>query len=77
MPSVEDYESALEQAASNPLSGASKDENESFEGQVLWQPSTNRFHFSVSFVQKWLGGAADYLGEREQIGFDGEAFWDL
>lgn len=77
MPSVDDYQAELERRALNPLDGATKDEKQRFEGHVLWQPSTNRFHFSASFVQKWIGGAADYLAEREQIGFDGEAFWHV
>jgi hypothetical protein len=76
MPGGEDYQAALERRALHPLAEATKDEKEQFEGQVMWQPSTNRFLFSASFVYKWIGGAADYLGEREQIGFDGQAFWD-
>jgi hypothetical protein len=77
MPGVEDYAAALVHRALHPLAGARKDEEERFDGEVTWQPSTNRFLFSASFIQKWVGGAAEYLGEREQIAFDGEAWWEF
>lgn len=77
LPSVQDYDLALERRAANPLDGAQKDAKTTFTGNVTWQSSTNYFLFSSSHVQRWIGGLADYIGTREQIGFNGNAFFEV
>ncbi|MEW4526554.1 hypothetical protein [Maioricimonas sp. JC845] len=76
-PSPDAYATALEQRAANPLKNAQRDEQTFFRGRAICQPASGRLHLDARHVQPWIGGADRYLATREQISFDGDAWWDV
>ncbi|MFG0331770.1 MAG: hypothetical protein ACF8TS_00285 [Maioricimonas sp. JB049] len=76
-PSPDAYGTALEQRAANPLKNAQRDEHTFFRGRAICQPASARLLLDAQYVQPWIGGADRYLATREQISFDGDAWWDV
>lgn len=75
--SVEEYASALDQRARSAFEIGESDTTLSFVGAARWDSDNARYWFSAEHIQKWVDGKAPYVAMREQIGFDGQATWDL
>ncbi|QDU39490.1 hypothetical protein Mal4_38350 [Maioricimonas rarisocia] len=76
-PSPDAYRRTLEQRAADPLKNAQRDEHTFFRGRAICQPASARLLLDARHVQQWIGGADKYLATREQISFDGNAWWDV
>ncbi|MEZ6121806.1 MAG: cysteine peptidase family C39 domain-containing protein [Planctomycetaceae bacterium] len=71
------FQERLQQRARAPLKEASIDPKFKFHGAARWDHATGRFWIKSAVVDQWAQGKVEYIGFRDEIGFDGEVFWSV